>query len=143
MSRSMLPVAIAAVGLALGGCSSHLTRTPIDPSAIPDQKYDVTVYRRFMSSSYAVLFDIPDDGREVFMKNLKFTQRVGKDSPSVYVEEFQDRIKYYRTVEIGDKDGPVRGYLILSSTLNYWLSPAGERIMVGIEPDPAYSYGLP
>lgn len=143
MNRGILLVIMVAVGLILDGCQSHLTRTSVDASSIPDQTYHVTVYRRFMSPSYAVLFDIPDDGTEVFIKNIEFTKRIGEDSPRSYVDEFQNHIKYYRTVRIGDQDGTVRGYLMVSSVLNYWISPAGARIMVGIQSDIDYSYGLP
>ncbi|NIQ38077.1 MAG: hypothetical protein GTN81_05760 [Proteobacteria bacterium] len=137
------------------GCQqNHLTRTSINVSSIPDQTYEVTVHTRFMSRDYAVLFDIPDDGVEVFMRHTSSTQRIGvrhtastekigRDSPRRYIDEFQDRIKYYRTVSIADKDGTVRGYLMVSSALNYWISPAGERIMVGIERDSSYNYRLP
>jgi predicted RNA-binding protein with PUA domain len=137
------------------GCQqNHLTRTDIDASSIPDQTYEVTVHTRFMSRDYAVLFDIPDDGVEVFMRHTSSTQRTGvrhtastektgRDSPRRYIDEFQDRIKHYRTVSIADKDGTVRGYLMVSSALNYWISPAGERIMVRIERDSSYNYRLP
>jgi hypothetical protein len=132
-----------AVGLFLEGCQNYLTRTDIDASSIPDETYEVTVHTRFMSRDYAVLFDIPDDGVEVFMRYTSSTEKIGRDSPGRYVEEFKTQIEYYRTVSIGDQDGTVRGYLIVSSVLNYWIAPAGERIMVGIEKDTNYSYRLP
>ncbi len=137
------------------GCQqNHLTRTDIDASSIPDQTYEVTVHTRFMSRDHAVLFDIPDDGVEVFMRHTSSTQRIGvrhtastekigRDSPRRYIDEFQNRIKYYQTVSIADKQGTVLGYLMVSSALNYWISPAGDRIMVGVERDSSYNYRLP
>ena len=133
MNRSMLFVTMTAVVVILEGCHNSLTRISLDPSSIPDQTYEVMVYSRFMSMSYAVLFDIPEDGTEVFMKHTPFTERVGRDSPRMYIDEFDKRVRYYRTIGIGDQNGSVRGYLLVSGVLNYWIAPAGERIMVGIE----------
>ena len=143
MRRSILLVFIGAIGLVLGGCQNHLHRTLVDASSIPDQTYNVTVYKKFLSNSYAVLFDIPDDGTEVFMKSTSLTEEIGKDSPRKYIDEFDDRIKFYKTLGIDDQDGTVRGYLMVSSVLDYWISPVDERIMVVIQRSPDYYYGLP
>ncbi len=138
MNRNTLLITVAAALLILEGCQNYLTHTLVDASSIPDQTYDVTVHERFMSTSYAVLFDIPGDGSEVFMKPTPHTQKMGKDSPRKYIDQFNNRIRFYRTIRIGDQDGTVRGYLMVSSVLNYWISPVGERIMVGVENDSTY-----
>jgi len=155
MNKNVLFAAALVMGIILQGCQqNHLTRTSMDASSIPDQTYEVTVYRRFMFREYAVLFDIPNDGVEVFMRQTSSTQRIGvghtaytekigRDSPRRYIDEFENRINYYRTISIGDKDGRVRGYLMVSSALHYWINPVGEKIMVGIERDSGYNYRLP
>ena len=138
MNRHILLGAAMASLLILEGCQNYHPHTFVDAPTIPDQTYDVTVHERFMSRSYAVLFDIPDDGMEVFMKNTSFTKRIGKDSPRKYIDQFNHRIKYYRTVRIEDQNGTVRGYLMVSAVLDYWIGPVGERIMVNIETDPNF-----
>jgi hypothetical protein len=134
MNRFLLLIAILMIPSILPGCqTSSLIRTTIDPEIIPDQTYNVTVYGRFMTLSYAVLFDIPDDGKEVFMVLTAYTESIGQDSPRQYVEEFDSRIKYYRTIRISDPDGTERAYLMYSNILNAWVVPAKERIMVRVE----------
>jgi hypothetical protein len=133
MNRSFLGLAVIAIMTMLLGCHNPVVRTSIDSSLIPDQTYEVTVYNRFMSISYAVLFDIPDDGVEVAMRHTAFTERIGKASPGKYIDEFNRRIKFYRTIQIGDQDGTVRGYLLVSGALDYWIAPSGERIIVAVE----------
>ncbi len=81
--------------------------------------------------------------RELGVGHTAYTEKIGRDSPRRHIDEFENRIHYYRTISIGDKDGRVRGYLMVSSALNYWISPAGERIMMGIERNINYNYRLP
>lgn len=141
MNRNVLFVAMVAILVLLWGCQTYQSRAiqvSIEASTIPDQAYEVTVYKRFLSNSYAILFDIPDDGKEVYMKYTSFTERIGKDSPRRYVGEFEKRIKFYKTIRIGDEDGTVRGYLMISGDLRYWVNSAEERITVGIESEPMY-----
>ena len=138
MNRNTARVTITAVVLILGGCQNYLSQTVVDASSIPDQTYDVTVYKKFMSTAYAVVLDIPDDGVEVFMRGTPFTEKIGKDSPHAYIHEFQERSWFYKTISIGDQDGTVKGYLLVSGVLRYWISPSGGRIMVGIEMEPGY-----
>ncbi len=114
------------------GCRSDITRTLIDASSIPDQTYDVTVYRGRSFRSYAVLFDIPDDGTEVFMKYTSVTQKIGMDSPRKYIDELNSKIRFYRTTRIGDQHGTVRGYLLVSNALDYRIRYVGERIEVTV-----------
>ena len=133
MRRSVLFVTMMVGILMLAGCHNPIVRTAVDPSSIPDQTYEVTVYSRFMSMSYAVLLDIPEDGTEVFMRYTPDTERIGRNTPQKYIDEFDSRIKYYRVIRISDENDIVRGYLMISSVLNYWIAPAGERIIVGIE----------
>ena len=123
--------------LVLAGCQSHqLTRTSIEPSSIPDQAYNVTIYRVLVSPSYAVLFDIPDDGTKVFIRNTHFTDEMGEGFSGTHIVEFQQRIKFYRTIRIGDQDGTVRAYLMVSGDLTYWIIPVREGIMVDIQREP-------
>jgi hypothetical protein len=138
MNRLVTFVMILAIGLVLEGCQNYLSQTVVDASSIPDQTYDVTVYKKFMSTAYAVVLDIPDDGVEVFMRGTPFTEKIGRDSPHEYIHEFQERTRFYKTISIGDQDGTVRGYLLVSGVLRYWISPSGGRIMVGIEMEPGY-----
>jgi len=134
MRRLWMLVVILMMPCVCPGCyTSSLIRTSIDPDFIPDQTYNVTVYSRFMTLSYAVLFDIPDDEREVYMVYTPHTERIGRDSHRGYIQEFDRRIKYYRTIRISDPDGTERAYLMYSNILNAWVVPAKERIMVRVE----------
>ena len=134
MKKLLFLVAMLMVLWILHGCAtSSVIRTSIDPGVIPDQTYNVTVYGRFMTLAYAVLFDIPDDGREVYMVRTPYTESVGPDSPRQYIEEFDRRIKSYQTIRISDLDGTERAYLMYSNILNAWIAQAGERIMVRVE----------
>jgi len=134
MKRLLLLVAILMISYVVSGCyTSSLIRTSIDPGVIPDQTYNVTVYGRFMTLAYAVLFDVPDDGRDVYMVRTPYTESVGPDSPGQYIQEFDRRIKSYRTIRISDPDGTERAYLMFSNILNAWIAQAGERIMVRVE----------
>jgi len=139
MNRNILLIILIAMILIVSGCKKGVIRTYVDASSIPDQSYDVTVYRGPMARSYAVLFDIPDDGVRVFMKHTSFTEKIGLDSSRGYIDEFRTRIKRHRTVRISGQDGEVRGYLLASNLLNYVIQPAGVSIMVSIE-DPYLGY---
>jgi hypothetical protein len=143
MNRIRARAAIVTVGLVLAGCQSQQIRTEnptlIDASSIPDQKYDITEYRGPMAESYAVLFDIPDDGTELFMKYSPFIDKVGVDSPDGYIDTFHGRIKGHRTLRISDQEGNVKGYLMVSNILTDRVRPAGKRIEVIIE-DPYQEY---
>ena len=129
----LLVVTVMVITVTLVACHSPLVRTPIDASSIPDQTYDVTVYSKFLSGSYAVLFDIPGDGVEVLMRHTAFTETIGEDSPVKYIDRFNSRIRFYRTIQISDQDDIVRGYLMVSGVLDYWIAPAADRIVVGID----------
>ena len=142
MNRCVVLIGVVSIGFILMGCQSHQgyqVRTFVDASSIRDQMYDVTEYRGSMSRSYAVLFDIPDDGMDVVMQHTPFTEKIGLDSPGDYVDEFHSRIKGHRVLRISDQNGTVRGYLIASNLLNDQVRPARERIVVTIE-DPYQSY---
>jgi len=128
-----------AIVFILGGCQSYLVRTFVDVSSIPDQEYLITIYNGPMAESYAVLFDIPDDSTEMFMRHTSFTEKIGVDSSRDYIDEFHARTRSHRTLRIGDQDGTVKGYLIVSNLLNYLIRPADEGIMVSIE-DPYHGY---
>jgi len=139
MNRNVLLLASVTIGLLFGGCQSYpLVRTSVDPLSIPDQPYDVTVYQGYTSSMYAVLFDIPDDGVEMVVQETRYARRMAADSPRGYIDEFNERIKHYSTIKISDEDGTVRGYLVASYVLKYWIKPTDGRIVVGIKKDPAY-----
>jgi len=139
MNRTILLAAVIGVFLIVGGCQTYQAYTFLDPSSIPDQTYEVTVYEGPMARSYAVLFDIPDDGVEVLMEHTSFVEKAGLDFSGKYVDEFQTRVKGQRTLRISDREGTVRGYFMVSNLLNYRIQPFGERIMVSVE-DPYYGY---
>jgi len=133
MKKVLVLVAMLMVLWIFHGCyTSSLIRTSIDPGVIPDQTYNVTVYGRFMTLAYAVLFDIPDDGRDVYMVRTPYTELIGPDSPGQYIKEFDRRIKSYQTIRISDPDGTERAYLMYSNILNAWIAPAEDRIMVRV-----------
>jgi len=110
----------------------------VDVSSIPDQTYDVTVYGNPWSWYYAVVLDIPDDGTEVFIRKTRYTKRIGMDSPRRYVEAFDNRIRFYRTVKISDENGVARGYLMVSIRLKHWIKTGEGGIMVIVEIDESY-----
>jgi hypothetical protein len=111
----------------------------LEASAIPDHRYDVTVYDGRMRGSYAVLFEIPDDGKKMSMRYSSLTDRVGLDSPGDYIDELRARTQGHRALRIGEQDGTLRGYLLVSNLLNYRIQTAGESIVVSIE-DPYFGY---
>jgi len=140
MKRNIVLVTVMAIGVILEGCQhGYQARTFVDSSSIPDQTYDVTEYRGPEPRSYAVLFEIPDDGTEVFMRHTPFTEKIGTGSARGYIDEFHTRIRGYRTLRIADQNGTVRAYLMVSNLLNDQIRPAGKRIMVTIE-DPYFGY---
>ena len=139
MTRTLELITTIAISLSLWGCRTDLIRTSVEASAIPDHRYDVTVYDGSMRSSYAVLFEIPDDGKKMSMRYSSFTDKVGLDSPGDYIDELKARTKGHRAVRIGEEDGTVRGYLLVSNLLNYRVQTAGESIVVAIE-DPYFGY---
>ena len=121
------------------GCQKEVIRTSLEASAIPDHRYDVTVYDGPMRGSYAVLFEIPNDDKRVSMRYGSFTEKVGLDSPGDYIDELRARTKGHRAVRIGEQDGTVRAYLLVSNLLNYRIQTAVESIVVTIE-DPYFGY---
>jgi hypothetical protein len=119
--------------LGASGKGTKLIYTAVNASSIPDQTYYVTVNDGLTHESYAVLFDIPGDGTEVFLGYTSLTRRLGMDSPGKYIEEFNERIRSYKTVRIGDQSGTVKGYLLMPSLTNYRIRPLDGRIQVSIE----------
>jgi len=73
-----------------------------------------------------------DDAIEVFMRYASRTEKIGLDSPRKYIDEFENRVRFYRTIRIDDQDGAVRGYLMLPNLVNYWIRPFDNRIEVSI-----------
>jgi hypothetical protein len=138
----MVLMGMTAMVFILEGCQGiqdSLIRTAVDPLSIPDQTYEVTVFRGPMSGSYAVLLDIPEDTIDVFMGYTVFTEKMGLDSSQPYLEELDARTRGYRTLRISSQDGTIRGYLLVSNLLNDRIQPSGEKIMVTIE-DPYHGY---
>jgi hypothetical protein len=127
-------ILLMAVLVVLVGCQTYSPTVTTDAASIPDQTYDVTEYRGTKPLSYAVLFDIPDDGMPVAMYHTALTKRIGLDSPGQYVNYFQTRIKAYKTLKISDREGTVRAYLMMYSFLYYEINerPVGEKILVRI-----------
>jgi len=133
MDKRILPLVFAVFALILIGCQHITSPVELEEASIPDQTYNVTVYWSAPLYS-AVLFDIPDDGKQVDMFYTYATDRVGTDTPQKYVDEFDASIRWYRILKISELDGTVRGYLMISSKLGYFFyeRPEGERIIVDI-----------
>ncbi len=125
-------MAVTAIALILVGCGAQNSRPVVDVSSIPNQEYLVTVSRGPSAKSYAVLLDIPDDGIEVFMRYTSRTEKVGLDWPRKTIDEFEKRVRFYRTIRIDDQGGTVRGYLILPNLVSYSIRPFDNRIEVSI-----------
>ncbi len=126
-------LAFTALAFILAGCQHIESPVKVEEAPVPDQTYNVTVY--WSAPLYqAVLFDIPDDGKQVDLFYTYFVDRVGTDTPQKYVDQFDASIKWYRSVKITELDGTVRGYLMLSNKLGYFFyeRPQGERIIVEI-----------
>lgn len=119
--------------LVLLGCQSSMKPVRIDPTSVPEQTYNVTVHKS-NPLYYAVLFDIPDDGKTVLMLHTYATTRIGKDVPGAYIDHFNSRIRSYRTLRINDRDGTVRAYLMISNLLDYFVTEREKegRIVVYI-----------
>jgi len=99
---------------------------------IPDREYEIYVYS-FTPDMYAVLLDIPNDGKRVYMRHTDRTERVGMDRPGPYVAEIQRRIRGYRSaIKITDEEGFERGYLMVSTTLSYTVQRYQNEIKVSI-----------
>jgi len=110
-----------AFALVLMGCQGHIKPLRIDAASVPDRTYVVTVHQT-NPLYYAVLFDIPDDGKPVVMLHTYATTRVGRDAPGPYIERFNNSIRGYRTLQINDQDGTVRAYLMISNLLDHFAS---------------------
>ena len=119
--------AVLTLGFLLMGCQSHIQAVRIDSASVPDQTYIVTVHQT-NPLYYAVLFDIPDDGKPVVMLHTYATTRVGRDVPGPYMDRFLNSIRNYRTLQINDQEGTVRAYLMISNLLDYF---ASERTKEG------------
>jgi len=134
MDKKALFFALTAFVFALLGCQTRFSTVKIDSVTIPDQTYEVTVHESH-PLHYAVVFDIPDDGKQVAMFHTYSTKRIGSDGPGKYIDRFNTRVKGFRTFQITDQDGTVRGYLMISNLLGYLIyeRPVGERIVVMIE----------
>jgi hypothetical protein len=139
MKGSFLVMPVLAVLVVLGGCQSAQVHTFVGPSSIPDQTYEITVYDGPIASSYAVLFDIPDDSIGVSMKYSVFTEKIGLDSSQAYLNELEARTKGHRIITITDRGGKASAYLGVSNLLNYAVTGDDSGVMVNIE-DPYYGY---
>ncbi|MBW2123604.1 MAG: hypothetical protein JRH07_17440, partial [Deltaproteobacteria bacterium] len=133
MKRDLILTGVVVAGLILVGCQKRqMIRTLVEVSSVPEQVYGVTEYRSPVPGGYAVLFDVPGDGKEVFMRHTPFTEKVGRDYSVSYLEEFQTTVRGYRVLRISDQDGTVRAYLVVSNLLNDEIRVVGERAMVAI-----------
>lgn len=126
-----VPCVIALLAFLLG-CSKTALQNRIAVRDIPDTMYEVYVYR-FMNDMYAVLLDIPDDGKRVYMQHTGQTKRVDRDRPGAYIAEFERRVGGFRSViKIMDNEGVERGYLMISPTLSYSVRRQVDDIVVYI-----------
>jgi len=119
MGGKMRVLALA-FALVLLGCQSSVKPVTIEPTSIPEQTYNVTVHES-NPLYYAVLFDIPDDGKPVVMMHTYATKRLGTDVPGAYIDYLNSSIRNYRTLQIEDRDGTVRAYLMISNLLEYFV----------------------
>jgi hypothetical protein len=119
MGGKMRTLALA-FALFLLGCQSSLKPVTIDPTTVPEETYNVTVHAS-NRVYYAVLFDIPDDGKPVVMMHTYATERVGTDAPGAYIDHLNSTVRNYRTLQIEDLDGTVRAYLMISNLLDYFV----------------------
>ncbi len=82
---------------------------------------------------YAVVLDIPSDGKRIFMRHTDRTERLGMGRPGPYVDEFERRVKGFGSViRILDLDGIERGYLMVSHELGYLIERYRDDIMISI-----------
>ena len=121
MRHSITCFLFFALAFVLTACQAHRYTVRIDPALIPQQTFDVTVHETG-SLYYAVLFDIPDDGKRVDLFYTYATNIIGPDTLEAYLDRFANRIRGYRTVQINDRDGNVRGYLMISNLLGYFFT---------------------
>jgi len=136
MKKKTLFFALVALAFAVVGCQPFIIPAKIDTASIPDRTYEVTVHES-NPIYYAVLFDIPDDGKEVAMFYTYFTNRIGMDTPGKYIDHLDGLVKGYRTLQINDEDGTVRGYLLLTNVLRYriYSRRRGETVRIIVQLD--------
>ncbi|NIO04815.1 MAG: hypothetical protein GTN74_09430 [Proteobacteria bacterium] len=114
------------------GCYRSATKERVNVAEIPDRVYEIYVHS-FTPESYAVLLDIPNDGKRVFMRHTDRTERVGMDRPGPYVDEMQRRINGFRSaIVITDEEGFERGYLMVSPVLSYTIQRYQNEIKISI-----------
>ncbi len=115
------------------GCRGSTVQQRIDLEGIPRRPYKVTIHQSY-SKEYAVLFDDPYDDKELAMMHTWYTKYIGMDQPDAYLERFRTRIRYFKTVRISEKDGTVRGYLVISKLLDYgvYKDTRRDKIMIRI-----------
>ena len=114
------------------GCHGCATRESMDEVDIPDGLYEIYVHD-LVSTIYAVVLDIPDDEIRVFMRHTDRTERMGMGQPGPYVAEFQRRVRGFgSTIRIMDRDGTLRGYLMVSHSLSYMVQRSQNAIMVSV-----------
>lgn len=115
------------------GCRGSTVQQRIDLEGIPRRPYKVTIHQSY-SKEYAVLFDDPNDDKELAMMHTWYTKYIGMDQPDAYLERFRERIRFFTTVRISEKDGTVRGYLVMSKLLDYgvYKDTRRDKIMVRI-----------
>ncbi len=142
MIRKILLITSVAVLPIFGGCRDDLIRSAINPLTIPDKPYNVMIHEAHWSRYYAVVFDIPDDGVEVVLRETPHTKKLGVDHPRKYIDQFNNLIRPFITLRISDNTGAVRGYLLVSVYLKYWTRSVEERIVVTVQPDESY-FGYP
>ncbi len=119
------------------GCHRAIVSEEISPAEIPSREYDVTVHQSY-PNYYAVLFDIPDDEKEIVVIRTAFTRSIGKDRPDRYIEQFQNHIGSYKTSRVSDKNGILRGYILSSNLIDHTVmdDPRRDRLVIRIL-DPA------
>ncbi len=120
------------LSLLLVGCYRYATVERMPAAEIPDRVYEI--YRHSLTVGvYAVVLDIPSDGKRIFMRHTDRTERLGMGRPGPYVDEFERRVKGFGSViRILDLDGIERGYLMVSHELGYLIERYRDDIMISI-----------
>ncbi len=130
--RMMVVTMLVGMSFILVPYSAQAWSKTINVAQVPDAEYNVYVHESYVYN-YAVLLAIPGSEPQVIMRHSSLTEAVGMDRPGKYVNQFEQRIHGFKTAHaIVDREGKVRAYLMISTTLDYTVMPWKDRIVVWI-----------